>query len=303
MSTPTAPTPHSTYGPPVDLALSALARRQHGLATKDQIVAAGLTQSGIRDRVHRGALHRVYRGVYSVGHASLSQYGEWLAAVLAAGDDTGLGHTAATELFEVRRWRTGEIHVVSPRRRTVPGVHVHRTTLHPLDIVVYRGIPVTNVARTLVDLTDVTDEHEILAIVSEAAWRKRLDLDAVQRAIARANGRRNLHALEHAIARYRRGEKGPKSRAELTFLRLVQHTHPLSNAHVEGEEVDAHWPDRRLIVEVDGHGHRRPAQKRDDARRDAKLRAAGWTVVRFAAEEVEHAPERVLSQLGRTTGL
>ena len=166
----------------------------------------------------------------------------------------------------------------------------------------------TNVARMLVDLTDVTDEHEILAILSEAAWRQRLDLEATSAAMARANGRRNLHALEAAIARYRRGEKGPKSRAELRSLRLVHHTHPLSNAHVEGEEVDAHWPDRHLIVEVDGHGHRRPAQRRDDARRDAKLRTAGWTVIRVPAKEVEHAPERVLSTLGllprrRTTGL
>jgi hypothetical protein len=306
VSTPTAPRPHSTYGPPVDRALSALAERQHGLVTRDQIVAAGLTQSGIRDRVQRGALHRVYRCVYSVGHASLSQHGIWLAAVLAAGDDTGLGHTSAAELFEARRWKTGELHVVSPRRRTVPGVHVHRTTLHPLDIVVYRGIPVTNVARMLVDLTDVTDEHEILGIISEAAWRKRLDLDATRAAMARANGRRNLQALEAAIARYRRGEKGPKSRAELAFLRLVGGA--LSNAHVEGEEVDAHWPERRVIVEVDGHGHRRPAQRRDDARRDAKLRAAGWTVIRVGAGEVEHQPERVLHKLewvglGRNRGL
>jgi hypothetical protein len=298
VSTRTAPPPHTRYQPPVDRALSALAKRQHGLATTQQIIAAGLTQSGIRDRVHREALHRVYRGVYSIGHAVLSQHGQWLAPVLAAGPRAALAHFASTELFELRRWKTGELHVVVPSRRTVPGVHVHRTTLHPLDVVVYKGIPVTNVARTLVDLTDITDEHEILAIISEAAWRRRLDLDAAEAAMARANGRRNLRALERAIARYRAGEKGPKSRAELRFLRLPHETPPLSNAHVEGEEVDAHWPAKRLIVEVDGHGHARPAQRRDDARRDAKLRSAGWTVVRVTAKEVEVAPERVLSSLG-----
>jgi hypothetical protein len=265
--------------------------------TVSQLVDVGLGRNGISRRVKRGALHRVHRGVYAVGHASLSQHGTWLAAVLAAGDDAALGHTSSAELFELRRWRTGALHVVAPRRRTVPGVQVHRTTLHPLDVVVYRGIPVTNVARTLVDLTDVTDEHEILAIIGEAAWRKRLDLRAVRAAMERANGRQRLCALEAAIGRYQRGEKGPKSRAELAFLRLVEHTHPLSNAHVEGEEVDAHWPERRLIVEVDGHGHRRPAQRRDDTRRDAKLKAAGWTVIRVTAEEVEHAPKRVLRKL------
>jgi hypothetical protein len=276
--------------------------------TAGQLCGLGLGRNGITQRVKRGALHRVYRGVYSVGHASLSRLGEWLAAVLAAGPGSALSHTSGTELFELCRWKTHEIHVVAPKRRTVPGVHVHRTTLRPLDVVVYRGIPVTNVARLLVDLTDVTDAHEILGVIGEAAWRKRLSLQATRAAIARANGRRNLRALEEAIERYERGEKGPKSRAELAFLRLVGEPRPWSNAHVEGEEVDAHWPQHRLIVEIDGHGHRRPAQRGDDARRDAKLRAAGWTVLRVTAEEVEHAPERVLRSLevvglGRNTGL
>jgi len=87
-------------------------------------------------------------------------------------------------------------------------------------------------------------------VIGEAAWRKRLSLDATRGALERANGRRNLHALEEAIERYERGEKGLKSRAELAFLRLVGEPRPLSNAHVEGEEVDAHRPERKLIVEV-----------------------------------------------------
>ena len=226
MRTPSPVTPEHTTPPPVDRALSTLAERQHGVVTAAQLRAAGLSTSGISDRVKRGALHRIHRGVYSVGHAALSRLGEFLAEVLAAG------------------------HVSAPRRRRIAGVITHRTPLRPLDVVVYRGIPVTNVARLLVDLTDVTDAHEILGVIGEAAWRKRLSLDATRGALERANGRRNLHALEEAIERYERGEKGLKSRAELAFLRLVGEPRPLSNAHVEGEEVDAHRPERKLIVEV-----------------------------------------------------
>jgi hypothetical protein len=259
----------------VDRVLADLCGRHRGLVTTAQLRAAGLSPPGITARVGRGALHRIHRGVYSVGHAALSRLGELLAAVLAAGPGAALSHETCAEVFEVRRWPAGEIHVSSPRRRRIAGVRTHHTPLGPLDVVVYRGIPVTNVARLLVDLTDVTDEHEILGVISEAAWRKRVSLDATRAAMARAGGRRNLRALEGAIERYERGEKGPKSRAELAFLRLVGEPRPLSNAHVEGEEVDARWPDLNLIVEIDGHGHRRPAQRRDDARRDAKLRAAG----------------------------
>jgi hypothetical protein len=284
-------------GDKIDGPLSELAGRQHGVVTAAQLEALGLGRNGISRRVKRGALHRIHRGVYSVGHAALSRLGEFLAAVLAAGPGAALSHDSCAELFEVRRWPARAIHVSAPRRRRVDGVITHCTSLGPLDVVVYRGIPVTNVARLLVDLTDVTDAEEILTVISEAAWRKRFNVDAVRAAITRANGRRNLQALEDALSRYLAGEKGPKSRAELAFLRLVGEPRPLSNADVEGEEVDAHWPDRRLIVEVDGHGHRRPAQRRDDTRRDAKLRAAGWTVLRVTAEEVEHAPERVLGSL------
>ena len=72
---------------------------------------------------------------------------------------------------------------------------------------------------------------------------------------------------------------------------------PRANATVEGEEVDAHWPDRRPIVEIDGHGQRRPITRRDDARRDAKLEAAGWTVLRVGADEVQQHSQRVLERI------
>ena len=85
MRTPSPVTPEHTTPPPVDRALSTLAERQHGVVTAAQIPVAGLSTSGISDRVKRGALHRIHRGVYSVGHAALSRFGEFLAAVLAAG--------------------------------------------------------------------------------------------------------------------------------------------------------------------------------------------------------------------------
>ena len=80
----------------------------------------------------------------------------------------------------------------------------------------------------------MTDADEILTVISEAAWRKRLNLGATRAALARANGRRNLRRARRRDRRYERGEKGPKSRAELAFLRLVGEPRPLSNAHRRG---------------------------------------------------------------------
>jgi very-short-patch-repair endonuclease len=75
------------------------------------------------------------------------------------------------------------------------------------------------------------------------------------------------------------------------------------NTKVAGFEVDFHWPRLRRIVEVDGPPHERPTAKRVDARRDARLGAAGWTVLRIPDVEIEHDPQgvtaRVLEYLAR----
>ncbi len=71
------------------------------------------------------------------------------------------------------------------------------------------------------------------------------------------------------------------------------------NTHLHGEEVDCHWPQSKLVIEVDGPGHERPAAKHNDARKDAKLRAAGYTVLRFTDVEVERRPDEVLARLLR----
>src|SRR3954447_3486894 len=90
------PTGHLLAAPPsIDAALAALAARQHGVARTAHLLDAGLSKSAISKRVGRGNLHRVYRGVYAVGHLGLSEEGEWMAAALAGGDGAGLGHLAA----------------------------------------------------------------------------------------------------------------------------------------------------------------------------------------------------------------
>ena len=88
-----------------------------------------------------------------------------------------------------------------------------------------------------------------------------------------------LAVLEQAIALHKAGSAGTRSAGEDAFLTLG-FPEPLVNTHVLGEEVDFHWPGRWFVVEIDGHGHGRPATREDDARRDAKLRAAGYSVLR-----------------------
>lgn len=278
--------------PAIDAAIARIAARQHGAITLLQLLAIGLTRSGVARRVRSGRLHRIHRGVYAVGHPRLSREGRWIAAILAAGEGSGLSHlSAAVHLNAWRRVVTG-IDVIAPRRRTIPGVRLHRCrTLDPRDLTVHRGIPVTTMARTLVDLTDVLTEHQLANVIHEAAFRKRFSEHATRAAMARAPGR-NLGILERALEAHADGSAGTKSELEDQFLAQLPTDlpSPLVNAGVQTPhqliEVDFVWPTERLIVEVDGHGHERPRTQRDDAERDRLLNQAGYTVLRVGPEDL-----------------
>ena len=262
-----------------------MAERQYGLITIGQLLDAGLSTSAVTKRAARGHLHRVHRGVYALGHAALSQEGRWLAAVLAAGEASALSHLAAATLLQAwRRHRPSLIDVVSPYRRRLSGVRVHQCRrLDPRDVTVFRGIPVTTMARTLVDLTDDLTAEQLANVIHEAAFRNRFDLAATHAAMERANGRRRLKVLERALTLHAGGSAGTRSDAEDTFLSVIRASgvpEPLVNTKVEDLEVDFHWPALKLVVEIDGPGHDRPRTSLDDKNRDQRLNDAGWRVVR-----------------------
>ena len=93
--------------------------------------------------------------------------------------------------------------------------------------------------------------------------------------MARANGRHKLAVLERAIELHRSGCPGTKSAGEDAFLALFADDEPLVNLHVEGRQVDFHWPEHRLVVEIDGAGHERDPTRLDDTHRDATAAGGG----------------------------
>ena len=62
--------------------------------------------------------------------------------------------------------------------------------------------------------------------------------------------------------------------------------------------LDCAWPDRRLVVEVDGRATHATASRFDsDRERDRRLTLAGWTVVRVTNRMLRRAPERLAEDL------
>jgi hypothetical protein len=292
------------HTPSIDEVIARIAVRQHGLVTRAQLIAAGLDHKAIERRLAQGRLHRVRRGVYAVGHAALSREGQFLAAVLWAGAGAALARLAAAELCEVRRYRASLIDVVAPKRRTADtGVRLHRTRgLDPRDVTTHKGIPVTTIARTLVDLSDVLTAHELANVIHEAAYKGRFSEPATRDAMQRANGRHNLKTLHKALALNAAGSAGTKSRNEVAFLSMLKHLpEPLVNTHLNGEEVDFHWPQAKLAVEIDGPGHARPRTRQNDARKEAIWQAAGYEVVRIPDHALEQGLRIVAARLVSAT--
>ena len=217
--------------PSLDAQIAAIAGRQHGVITTAQLVGAGLGSPAISKRAANGRLHRRYQGVYAVGQPRLSREGEWMAAILACAPDSFLASFNAAVHMRLWRRRVTGIHVLAPRKRNLPRVHVRAyRSLDRRDVTVRAGIPVTTVPRTLVDLSDVLTAHQLANVIHEAAFRKLFDERAVRAAMSRANGRHNLHVLETRAWTQRSRQRRHAQRARRPLSRSYKQIRPARTA-------------------------------------------------------------------------
>src|SRR3954468_6489259 len=103
----------------LDRLIVAWAARQHGVVALWQLLAIGLTASGVRTRVAAGRLHQIHQGVYAVGRPDVTIQGQWMAGRLRCGGGALLSHQSAATLHGLLNARGGRIHVTVPRRTSV----------------------------------------------------------------------------------------------------------------------------------------------------------------------------------------
>jgi hypothetical protein len=208
--------------------VAAVARRQHGVVDHADLIAIGLSPAAIGRWSAQGQLHRVHRGVYAVGHAVLTELGRSLAAVKACG----------------------------------PGAVL---SLHPDDVALIDGVPVTSVARTLLDLADVLQPRQLI------------------RAIEQAERLARTKTLREAIAAVTGDPPRTNSDWERDLLALCDDhdiPRPELNVLVNGYEVDALWRTRKIVVELDSYAfHRSRRAFEQDRDKYADLQLAGYLVL------------------------
>jgi hypothetical protein len=260
--------------------IAANATRQHGVVTVAQLREAGFDESAVRRTLLAGRLHRLYRGVYAVGHRSLSWRGRWLAAVLAAGDGAVLSHASAAALWQFLRPIPGPVHVTvgaAVHRKPRPGLRIHRSrSLTRGEITQRHGIAVTTPARTIEDIRDEVEPYLFRRALRQAELAG--------------------HRVPH-LGRVKR----TRSDLELLFLAFCDDhglPRPLVNRRVHGHRVDFFWPEQRLVVETDSwEYHRGSVAFEEDHERDLELRAHGITMRRYTGDQLEAAPRAIAADL------
>ena len=152
--------------------LAAMAASSHGVVTRGELLRAGISAEEIRGRLLTGALLLEHRGVYRVGHRAPSIEATYLAAVRACGEGALLSGRAAGHLLGALKGPPPPPEVTARTERRISGITTRRErNLDPRDATTWRAIPVTTVARTLVDLAAVLAPDDLARACHEAAIR------------------------------------------------------------------------------------------------------------------------------------
>jgi hypothetical protein len=166
----------------VEQSLARLARRSHGVVSRRELLRSGISGKEIERRLQAGALIAVFRGVYRVGHAAPSLEARYLAAVKVCGDGALLSGRAAAHLLGLRKGAVPSPEVSAATDRRVKGVRTRRARRQATQ---WRGVPVTTMAETLVDLAAVLNEQELARACHEAGVRHHTTPRQIEAVLAR----------------------------------------------------------------------------------------------------------------------
>jgi very-short-patch-repair endonuclease len=283
-----------------DQAIADLAGRQHAVVVHRQLRELGMPRGAVEHRLRRGRLHVVHRGVYAVGHRVLSMDGWRMAAVLAAGPRAVLSHRDAAAVHGLRVSDRALTEVTLPyRRKPSPGIQAHHALLPDDEITTARGIPVTTVPRTILDLAALLPRNHVERLIKEAEVLRLTDRLSLHDLLARYPRRHGTRAIRSILATLRIGDGVPKSVLEDAFLEFLDF-HRLPRPEVNAWltlgrhtfQPDCLWRAQKVIVELDSHAfHGTPAAFEKDRARDRVLAVHEWLPIRVTWAQLHHEPD------------
>lgn len=283
-----------------------LAERQHDVVAHRQLTALGFGPDAIDYRLRHGRLFWLHEGVYAVGRPRVTRHGRWMAAALACGPAAVLSYRDAAALWGILPSSGGPVDVSAPgrTRNTRPGLRVHRPRrLDAEDVAERDRIPVTTVARTLVDLAPCLSLERLTRAWDASVRLDLFDLREIEDVRARLNGRRGLRRVDALIAQARPVPTRSRSELERRCFALFDQSPgipaPSVNIWIVDMEVDLVWTREKVVVELDHeewHAKTRAQRERDNAR-DATLQITGYKVLRVSDYRLERDPAGIVKDV------
>lgn len=289
----------------MNVGLRKLAAGQHDIVAAWQLLAAGWSRKAIDHSVARWRWRVVHPGVYALTSSPLTRMQHWMAASLTA-PETVLSHASAGACWDFRPW-AGRLETVTRPGTGGPKqlgrVLVCRSSRLSDDVTRHHGIPITTAVRTLIDLARHLDDRATARMFREALRLKLTTAPKLLTSLAGRRGRPGTSLLLELAARYfTLPYERTRSDAEALALQLLHDAGiepPLVNVRIRGEEADLVWPNRRLIIEIDGPQYHQ--FREEDGRKQARWEGAGYIVRRLPSGLVYDEPDRLIALVQRPT--
>ena len=222
---------------------------------------------------------------------------------MTCGPTSFLSHRASAAVRGLRPINTKRIDV------TVPGSNLKprdRLVLHRSrqpredDVTTYNKLRVSSVPRMLIELAPHESLQELDRLITEAVRKRRLDLRAMETALARHARQPGVAKLKQALRDYR-PRPDDKSGLERAFAELIAGTDvppPLRNVIIAGWEIDFYFPHAKLVVELDGRPYHSAVRDTErDKLKDGKLLLLGISTLRVTDLRMTLEPEAVLQDV------
>src|SRR3954470_2737172 len=283
---------------------------QHGVATRAQLLAAGVTRHELTTAVATGLFVRVQPNVYRLRGSQPSTDQLLLAACLSAGADAS--HRSAAALWNVPAPRPPKPEIVCAKAHhpRVQGVILHRTDrLDRADRTTLHGIPTTALARTVLDLGAVVRPWEVELAMEEAVLRIGTSIRAFRDCLERigANGRNGTGVLRQILESRDPDVAGAEGALNQALQRLFRRhglqprvpEYRLRGPGGERIRVDFAWPSAMLAVEGDSvrwHAGRLDVHR--NARKANVLVNLGWSVYHYTSIDVRYRSADVTAEIG-----
>ena len=295
---------------------SLLARKQFGVFSAEQALAAGLTKSSLYRRVSSSQFRKILPGVFCAGGVGDAFEAKAFAALLWAGDGTALSHETAGSLWAFDGCKTSEIHLLCPARRRspVPWLLLHQGSLSSKERVQLGRFFVISASRTLLDLAVCMQRPDLEIALESALRRKATTVFRLQQFLAErgTSGRAGASNLQSLLAERRVGHRATDSALEVKVQRLLR------SASIDGFEVrpllrlgdgSLVEPDlffRAQRVAIDAHGYQyhsgRSAWEKDIERK-ARLVSNGITVLEVTDQMLKRNPQAFLDRVRKSLGI